>query len=111
MYVYIMYSGNATAPRSKIGIAKEPELRRQTLQIGAPYPIRIVQAWWCTDRYKAREIEREVHRRLSHKRAHGEWFKIEEGMAMKVLHEVLREHDLLHHWKMYGFKEYMAQRS
>jgi hypothetical protein len=104
MYVYIMTSGIVTFPRTKVGIAKDPEFRRQTLQIGSPYPVKICQAWWVSTRSNAMRIEREVHRRLDPKHAHGEWFKCVEGTAMKVLHEVLREHGLLQYWKKYRFK-------
>lgn len=59
----------------KIGISRDAHHRRINLQIGNPYPIKLVIDWdVALDGYDAREVEAELHRRLAAKRVRGEWF-------------------------------------
>lgn len=53
----------------KIGSAVDPQARLRTLQTGSPEPLRLIDT-----RPGGEAHERELHRRFSHLRAHGEWF-------------------------------------
>jgi hypothetical protein len=101
-YVYIMSSGSAAYPRCKIGISCAPRNRAQHLNTSSPYRVEIVQAWLVGTKADARSIEKEVHKELKDRRVQGEWFKCQSHIAMRVLHDVLRDRDLLDHRRLLG---------
>lgn len=66
--LYIMKCGKSI----KIGRGNDPELRRDTLQIGCPHPIKILAVF----ENRGAE-EKPLHRRFDPHRGIGEWFRIE----------------------------------
>lgn len=80
-YVYAIQS---PYPRLiKIGFSKNPEVRLAELQIGSPRKLRLLDQWAGTA-----DHEREIHRRLSQFRQHGEWFKVSAERAAEVIETV-----------------------
>lgn len=63
----------------KIGVARDPWRRLRELQTASPEPLRLVTCWWGS-----RKLEREIHRRFAHLRAHGEWFRADVALLALV---------------------------
>ncbi len=53
----------------KIGYAGNPEWRLGELQVGSPFPLRLVRTWTGS-----KKIEKHVHAIVNMYRIHGEWF-------------------------------------
>jgi hypothetical protein len=72
-YVYFMF---ADTGHMKIGVAKDPEARRRTLQTGCPVRIQLGGAWDTAhhgvDPY---EVERALHLIFTPYKTRGEWFE------------------------------------
>lgn len=66
-WLYFIESGEGGP--IKIGIARDPWERIETLQIGNPEPLRLLTL--C---YSSQDEERQIHRVLKDDRIHGEWF-------------------------------------
>lgn len=75
MNVYVMAGGRRHV---KIGFSQNVEKRRQGVQTGCPFTVRIVQSWRTT---RAVEIERKAHQVLARYRWAGEWFDIPQRAA------------------------------
>lgn len=58
---------------NKIGISKNPEVRRRQLELTSGVPIHIIKCWTTLDA-PAREVEQALHRIFSRRRLQGEWF-------------------------------------
>ena len=99
VFVYIMCAGAASYPRAKIGFSANPRARLTRMQTGSPFRIRLVQAWRLDSRAMAVEVERDVHQRLHERHCHGEWFRCQEHVAMRHLHDALRERGLLQSYR------------
>lgn len=65
--IYVMRCGD----KLKIGIAKDPEKRRKTLQTGNAEKI-ILE--WSRERADAFHLETHLHQKFSNHRLAGEWF-------------------------------------
>lgn len=61
----------------KIGIAKNVESRVRALQIGCPYPIKVLSLWRYDNTCWARHAEKACHERFDWLNTHGEWFRVE----------------------------------
>lgn len=68
-YIYVLEGGGFY----KIGRAKDPLKRTETLAIQLPYPTKLLFSL-ASDDYVA--LETELHDRFSEKRANGEWFAL-----------------------------------
>lgn len=55
----------------KVGVSKNPEERRKSIQTGAPTPVRLL--WEASGGYP---LERALHRRFAEYRTKGEWFDL-----------------------------------
>lgn len=60
----------------KVGQAKNPFWRAVVLQTGAPYILDVVFYIWASDNQEAREIERQIHKRIFDYKTINEWFNI-----------------------------------
>lgn len=67
--IYIIQSGNTN--KYKVGYSESPSVRRKSLQIGSADPLRVVGSIPGT-----RELEHSLHRDLTSRRIHGEWFRL-----------------------------------
>lgn len=65
--LYLMQMGDSGPV--KIGVARDVESRRRTIQTGCPYPVHIVYAL-----PGRADMERHLHSRFSCHRLEGEWF-------------------------------------
>ena len=82
-YVYVIaaeYSGPC-----KIGVARDVESRRRSLQTGSPYVLEAHYAHECANYDEARALERACHARLSDSRLEGEWYEIPVSKAIDAL--------------------------
>ncbi len=68
-YVYLLEGGG----HYKIGRAKNPHNRSETIGTQLPYPVTLIHVVECAD-YE--DYERSLHRRFAEKRLHGEWFDL-----------------------------------
>lgn len=68
-YVYVL-EGNDTF---KIGRAKDPTKRSETLATQLPYPVELLCSVWSED---CKALEAELHERYASKRLNGEWFDL-----------------------------------
>jgi len=71
MYVYIMQCANY----HKIGVSKNPEKRKQTIQTHNPLDVYLIAK---KNTNSARKIEKELHNRFEYRRTRGEWFELRE---------------------------------
>lgn len=67
-YVYLMVNDDTAL--IKIGTSKKPGYREKTLHSQEP-SIHLIALWCCS-----KEIEKELHKKYSHKRIRGEWFRL-----------------------------------
>jgi hypothetical protein len=89
-FLYVMWTGTITMPRSKIGHSVRPMKRRSQLDQGAPFEIKL--EWqWEVPRHRARELEQKVHQLLANRRVRGEWFRIPSYTARDAVQEVLTD--------------------
>lgn len=58
---------------TKVGVANEPITRRNDLQVGNPYLLRLYTAFGFTQRDQAFDVEQRVLKRLKARRMTGEW--------------------------------------
>lgn len=68
--LYLMENSNNL---NKIGIAKNPTIRKRQLELASGCPIRILKCWQTLDA-NALEVEQYLHIRFARKRKEGEWF-------------------------------------
>ena len=73
VWVYLMSCGCYT----KVGIAANPEARRDTLQQSNPHPVVLERKYVFQNRAYAYIAEQESHRALAPFRVRGEWFDLE----------------------------------
>lgn len=90
--VYLAKVGNMV----KVGITKNPENRARTLQTGIPEPLSMPYIAVLPRRSLAATIERRVHAQLAHRRAMGEWFRIDIEDAIDVVNRTI--HRALPRW-------------
>jgi hypothetical protein len=93
-FIYVMWSGTITIPRSKIGYSDNPAARCATLSQGAPFPI-VLHWQWEVLKHEARRLEQECHKLLASRRVRGEWFRIPSYTARDAVQEVLRDNGVL----------------
>ena len=73
MYLYVIRNGRKGAV--KIGIAKNVESRRDTLQTGNPKELFIIAKYPVGSIKRARRIESHLHHLFRSYRIRGEWFE------------------------------------
>lgn len=67
-YVYLMVNDDTAL--IKIGTSKKPGYREKTLHSQEP-AIQLIAVWECSKKF-----EKELHKKYSHKRIRGEWFRL-----------------------------------
>jgi hypothetical protein len=72
----------------KVGIAKDAEARRATLQMTNPFEVTIGKKFSFSDRRYALATERAAHDELAAHRVYGEWFDVEFETAVLVVQEI-----------------------
>lgn len=77
-YIYLIRCG----PYYKIGIATDIPRRLSTLQIGCPYPLKLVKAWPSLN---PEQDERQIHSLLWEHNCRGEWFKLPKTFLAALL--------------------------
>lgn len=70
-YVYLIYSD--TTNKSKIGISSDPKRRKDSLQTSAGMELKLVSVWKVN--FKAKEVEKHLHKKYKKIRQLGEWFE------------------------------------
>jgi hypothetical protein len=85
-YVYLLGGGSYY----KIGKAKDPERRTETLAVQLPYPVELLHTIESDDYSRA---EGYLHERYAHKRLNGEWFNLsdEDVAEIKTLGSLYQE--------------------
>ncbi|MBV9931883.1 MAG: GIY-YIG nuclease family protein [Alphaproteobacteria bacterium] len=76
--------------RHKVGKARDVAVRRRNLATGAAGGLRIVAEYKCPN-FKAREVEKAAHSRLSTDKLTGEWFACDEATARAAVTEATAE--------------------
>jgi hypothetical protein len=61
----------------KIGMSNNPKGRRNSLQIGSPNRLNLLQTWGPWKESDARYVESILHNNLSVCKVRGEWFDVE----------------------------------
>ena len=74
MYIYIIKCEGSDF--YKIGSSSNPSFRRDVLQIGCPYLLRVVYTVKCPAKEKHQSVEKALQSRYQHKRHWGEWFEL-----------------------------------
>lgn len=85
-YVYMIQCVTPAGDYYKIGVAKNPSRRVDTLQIGNPFPLRMVKHVWFADSYGA---EKTLHTKLHRARVNGEWFKFRTQRDLELVETFL----------------------
>jgi Meiotically Up-regulated Gene 113 (MUG113) protein len=93
-FLYVMFTGNASMPRSKIGYSCHPAGRRRDLDQGAPFHIKLVRQW-PVPASEARRLEQVAHELLDNRRVRGEWFRVGAYVAARAVEQVLRDNGLM----------------
>ena len=81
-YVYLIQSGDGPV---KIGVATDPQFRRNELQTGNPYPLTIRMLIECATSSGAYEVESAFHRAFADARLLGEWFDVSPEQVAEIL--------------------------
>jgi prevent-host-death family protein len=84
-HVYVISAGNATV---KVGIAQNPEIRKQFLQAGHYEPLKVAFSH-ASDKKESQLIERFAHQILVTKRLQGEWFSVTVEEAKAAILEAI----------------------
>jgi hypothetical protein len=82
MPVYFIGQVEGRVTSIKIGVARDIQRRRQTLQTANPVPLEILG--WIESENDFR-LEKEMHKEFDSKRRSGEWFAIEPAEILSVL--------------------------
>lgn len=80
-YVYLIQSGDGPV---KIGVATDPQFRRNELQTGNPYPLTIRMLIECATSSGAYEVESAFHRAFADARLLGEWFDVSPEQVAEI---------------------------
>jgi hypothetical protein len=76
-YVYLLGGGGYY----KIGKAKDPQRRAETLAVQLPYSVELLHAIESGDYARAEEY---LHERFAHKRLNGEWFDLSDDDVAEI---------------------------
>lgn len=69
----------------KIGMSDNPWYRLTTFQMGSPCKLTLFHTQQMRDRQHAAENEEHAHAVLKDKRLYGEWFDVDEYLAIEVI--------------------------
>lgn len=86
--IYAIRGGDAV----KIGLARDVDARRATMQTGSPFPLVII-ARTHVNRDAALTIENNAHRHLRKAHIHGEWFRVTDGQARDAIRHGIEAFD------------------
>ena len=84
-YVYIIECNSPCYKPVKIGIAKNPESRIETLQTGCPFDLRLITKIERPSRKAAHDLESFIHDKFKKYRMNGEWFKLRDKSINNAL--------------------------
>jgi len=76
----------------KIGFSAHPEQRLKTLQTSHPDPL-VIHHTVKFDSKNIRELEKIIHKEVSHKKTQGEWFNISPQDASLLLEHMFILHE------------------
>jgi predicted GIY-YIG superfamily endonuclease len=86
MYVYMIRCCNKDG-FIKIGVAKNIAKRLENLQIGCPYPLKLIASIRCESVKHAYSMESNLHGLFKKQRIRGEWFrKVNFKKANEIFH-------------------------
>ncbi|WP_199197432.1 GIY-YIG nuclease family protein [Chroococcidiopsis sp. CCALA 051] len=71
---------NTDSNAIKIGKARDLDKRLKSLQTSSPATLQLLKAIQVTGEKEAAEMESKLHRRFTHLRITGEWFKAEKEL-------------------------------
>jgi hypothetical protein len=80
-YIYIVEAAGLL----KVGWSDNPAQRIQSLQVGSPFPLRLVHSFPCPS-YEAMAIETAAHRALADRHVRGEWHDAEVMDVVAAVH-------------------------
>lgn len=80
MFVYVMQCRDLV----KIGISYNPESRASLFQIGNPFGIKLIAKVKSSS---PSMYEKALHAQFSHRKVHGEWFKLEKQELDELINE------------------------
>jgi hypothetical protein len=83
--IYVIASSKTNSGPVKIGISNQPEKRLKQLQTAFPEKLEIKYIEKLETKLKARELEKYLHKDISHLKSHGEWFNISVEEAIKYV--------------------------
>lgn len=83
--IYVIASSKTNLGPVKIGISDNPEKRMKQLQTAFPEKLEIKYIEPFETKIKARELEKFLHKDISHLRSHGEWFSISVEEAIRYV--------------------------
>jgi hypothetical protein len=86
-FVYVISCQDSGDTLCKIGIARSPEKRLQTLSTSSPHSLRLEFTRYAKN---ANEIEGAAHIHFANKRRNGEWFAISANTAISHIIEATR---------------------
>lgn len=86
--IYAIRGGDAV----KIGLARDVDVRRATMQTGNPAPLVII-ARAHVEKEAAYRIEKNAHHYLRKERIHGEWFRATDGQARDAIRHGIESFD------------------
>jgi len=86
--IFIYAIGREDGP-IKIGISANPWARVLDLQTACPFKIELIHARECGDRPRAMGIERTLHRTFEVERLEGEWFNINDQLAVERIDDAI----------------------
>lgn len=82
MFIYLI----GTEVKQKVGFTNNLKRRLSQLQTGSPEKLTLHHYIEVPDKIMSvKELEKIIHHELSHKRTHGEWFKMDIEFGKKFL--------------------------
>jgi hypothetical protein len=80
-FIYVIQSGDNTL---KIGKANDVRKRARALQTAHPFQLRVLRKFEV-GAADVLPLEKEIHKRLKEYRLHGEWFRVQPSIAIRVI--------------------------
>ena len=87
-FIYVIAFNNKF---SKIGVASDVGRRREHLQTGCPFELKVLTTFLLKNSKIAFEMEAEIHSRLAIFQTSGEWFEIPPTEAAKAIEEMISD--------------------
>lgn len=87
-FIYVIGYGNMM----KVGISRNPLNRLSQLQTAVPEDLAIYFLCAMPSRKMVERVEASIHKKLAHRHARGEWFRIDAADAVKAADATVRRY-------------------